>query len=207
LSGASIVAHATLTDRSGAKSELAFTSRSKRLGPGLAESVVRFSAPPELAGAGFLQIQKKDGDDYRFRFLPDLKRSRRISGTLRSNAFMGTDLSFADLDRRDLREATVKLTGNETIEKWDCYVLDVVPKRQDSQYSHGVALDPEGQLHSASHEVLRSCKDAHEDVHRARSQTSIGPVVHLEIADDQLAAEPFDRARAGANLDDRSIQR
>src|SRR5882672_12578109 len=79
LSGASIVAHATLTDRSGAKSELAFTSRSKRLGPGLAESVVRFSAPPELAGAGFLQIQKKDGDDDRFLFLPDLKRSRRIS--------------------------------------------------------------------------------------------------------------------------------
>ena len=137
LSGSSVAAHITLTDKSGSKSELAFTSRSKRLAPSLAESLVRFSAPPELAGAGFLQIQKKDGDDDRFLFLPDLKRSRRISGSLRSNAFMGTDLSFADLDRRDLRDATATLIGGETIEKWDCYVLDVVPKREDSQYSHG----------------------------------------------------------------------
>jgi hypothetical protein len=137
LNSAAVTARATLTDRTGAKSELAFTSRSKRLGPGLAEGIVRFSAPPELAGAGFLQIQKKDGDDDRFLFLPDLKRSRRISGSLRSGAFMGTDLSFADLDRRDLRDATATFTRSENIDRWDCYVLDVVPKRQDSQYSHG----------------------------------------------------------------------
>jgi outer membrane lipoprotein-sorting protein len=136
LNGASSVAHATTTDKGGAKSELTFTARSKRLGPGLAASIVRFSSPPEFAGAGFLQIQKSDDDDERFLFLPDLKRSRRISGSLRSNAFMGTDLSFADLDRRDLRESTVTLNGSETIEKWECYVLDVVPKLQDSQYSH-----------------------------------------------------------------------
>jgi hypothetical protein len=136
-SGATIAARLTLTDRNGSKSQLAFTSRSKRLGPGLAEGLVRFSAPPELAGAGFLQVQKKDGDDERFLFLPDLKRSRRISGGLRSNAFMGTDLSFGDLDRRDLREASARLLKNEAIEKWDCYVLDVVSKRADSQYSHG----------------------------------------------------------------------
>jgi hypothetical protein len=135
-SGATVAAHVTLTDRTGSKSNLAFTSRSKRLGPALAEGIVRFSAPPELAGAGFLQIQKKDGDDDRFLFLPELKRSRRISGGLRSNAFMGTDLSFADLDRRDLRDATATLVGSDKIERWDCYLLDVVPRRPDSQYSH-----------------------------------------------------------------------
>jgi hypothetical protein len=131
-SGATVVAHLTVTDQVGSSSHLAFTSRSKRLGPGLAESLVRFSAPPELAGAGFLQIQKKDGDDDRFLFLPDLKRSRRIPGNIRSNPFMGTDLSFADLDRRDMREASARLVGKETIEKWDCYVLDATSKRSDS---------------------------------------------------------------------------
>ncbi len=135
LSGASISAHATLTDKTGAKSELSFSARSKRLGPGVSESLVRFSAPAELAGAGFLQIQKQDADDERFLFLPDLKRSRRISGGLRANAFMGTDMSFADLDRRDLRDSTVSLTGSEPIEKWDCFKLEVLPKRADSQYS------------------------------------------------------------------------
>jgi hypothetical protein len=136
LSGASIVAHATLTDKNGAKSELAFKGKSKRLAPTLSESIVRFSAPPDLSGAAFLQIQKNDGDDDRFLYLPDLKRSRRISGNLRANAFMGTDLSFADLDRRDLRDSTATLTGSETIDRWECFVLDVTPKRDDSQYSH-----------------------------------------------------------------------
>jgi outer membrane lipoprotein-sorting protein len=136
LSGASVSARAILTDKSGAKSELAFSERSKRLGPGIAESLVRFTAPPDLAGAGFLQIQKNDGDDDRSLYLPDLKRSRRISGSLRASAFMGTDLSYADLDRRDLRDSTATLTGSETIGKYDCFVVDAVPKRADSQYSH-----------------------------------------------------------------------
>jgi hypothetical protein len=135
LNGASITAHATLTDKTGAKSELAFTSKSKKLEHGLSKALVRFSAPADLAGAGFLQIEESDADDQRYLFLPELKRSRRISGSLRSSAFMGTDLSFGDLDRRDLREGEATITGSEAIDKRDCYVLKVTPKRSDSQYS------------------------------------------------------------------------
>jgi hypothetical protein len=136
LNGAAIVAHATLTDRRGAKSDLAFVSKSKRYDPPLSKSIVRFSAPPDLAGAGFLQVQKRDGDDDRYLFLPELKRSRRISGNLRANSFMGTDFSFADLDRRDMRESDSRLTGDEPIGRWPCYVVDVRPRREDAQYSH-----------------------------------------------------------------------
>jgi len=135
LSGASVAAHAVLSDKAGAQSELAFSAKSRRLAPSLAASLVRFSAPPDLAGAGFLQIQKKEGDDDRMLFLPDLGRARRISGNLRSNAFMGTDMSFADLDRRDLRDGTATLTGSETLQRWDCFVVNVVPKSASSQYS------------------------------------------------------------------------
>jgi hypothetical protein len=135
LGGGSVNARATLTNKSGARSELAFTARSKRLDRALSESIVKFSAPADLAGARFLQVQKKDGDDDRYLYLPELKRSRRIAGNLRTNAFMGTDMSFADLDRRDLREGDAKLTGSETLDNHDCFDLDVVP-RHDSQYSH-----------------------------------------------------------------------
>jgi hypothetical protein len=136
LSGGAIVAHATLTDRNGSTSALSFSARSKRLSPGLSESMVRFSSPPELAGAAFLQVQKKEADDDRYLYLPDLKRSRRISGSLRGTAFMGTDLTFEDLDRRDFREAKVTMMGSEAVDKWDCYVVDAVPTGPDSQYSH-----------------------------------------------------------------------
>jgi hypothetical protein len=136
LNGATITAHAILTDKRGSKSELALVAKSKRYDPPLSKSIVRFSAPPDLAGAGFLQIQKRDGDDDRYLFLPELKRARRIAGNLRADAFMGTDFSFGDLDRRDLRDAAVRVTGDEPIGKWPCYVIDATPKRDDAQYSH-----------------------------------------------------------------------
>lgn len=135
-SDADVAAHATLTDKRGSTSDLAFVAKSRRYEPLLAKSIVRFSAPPDLAGAGFLQVQRRDGDDDRYLYLPDLKRSRRISGNLRGNSFMGTDFSFADLDRRDLRDSDSRLIGEEAIAKWSCHVLDVQPKRDDAQYSH-----------------------------------------------------------------------
>jgi hypothetical protein len=131
-----IKASAILTDRRGSKRELAFMAASRRHDPPLSKSIVRFSAPPDLAGAGFLQIQHRNGDDDRYLFLPALKRARRISGNLRGSAFMGTDFSFADLDRRDLRDSQARLIGSEKIGSSSCYVLDVIPRRTDSQYSH-----------------------------------------------------------------------
>jgi hypothetical protein len=136
LTGAEIRASALLTDKNGAKRELVFVAASRRYDPPLAKSIVRFSSPPDLAGAGFLQIQRRGGDDDRFLFLPALKRARRISGNSRSNAFMGTDFSFADLDRRDLRDSAAKRIGTEKVGSAFCYVLDAIPRREDSQYSH-----------------------------------------------------------------------
>jgi hypothetical protein len=135
LSDAEISAHALLTDKRGSTSELTFTARSRRYDPPLSKSLVRFSAPADLAGAGFLLVQKKGDDDDRYLFMPDLKRSRRIAGDLRSTSFMGTDFSFADLDRRDLREGEGKLLAEETIGKFPCYHLDVATKRPDAPYA------------------------------------------------------------------------
>jgi hypothetical protein len=136
LSGAEITARLRITDKSGAKSDLVYTSKSLQYDPPLSKGVVRFSAPPDLAGAAFLQIQKKDGDDERFLFLPELKRSRRIAGNLRSGAFMGTDFTFADLDRRDLRQSQAVIKTKEKVGSFSCFVVDVVPKASDSEYSH-----------------------------------------------------------------------
>jgi hypothetical protein len=136
LCGAISSAHADLKDKTGATSALAFNARSRRYAPPFAESLLRFTAPPDLAGAGFLQIQKTEGDDDRFLFLPDLPRSRRISGNLRGSSFLGMDFSFADLDRRDLRESAAKSLPDESIDKYPCFHVDYSPRRSDSPYSH-----------------------------------------------------------------------
>jgi len=135
-SGAEATAHVALKDKKGATSQLAFKVRSRRYEGQLSKALVRFSAPAEMAGAGFLLVQKKGGDDDdRFLYMPDLKKSRRIAGNLRTNAFMGTDFSFADLDRRDLRDGGFVLKGEENVDKFACYHLDGDIKRADSPYS------------------------------------------------------------------------
>jgi hypothetical protein len=135
LAGTALTAHLTLKDKTGATSTLAFSGRSMRYDPPFSKSIVRFTAPPDLAGAGFLQIQNRAGDDDRFLFLPELKRSRRISGALRSSSFMGTDFAFADLDRRDFREAGLTSQPDAEVGKYVCYRVDIAPKRSDSPYA------------------------------------------------------------------------
>jgi hypothetical protein len=135
LGEAEVSARAIIKDERGSQRELAFSARSRRHAPPLTKSLVRFRAPADLAGVGFLQIQKADDDDDRYLFLPELGKARRIAGNTRGSAFMGTDFTYADLDRRDLREGTAVLKGQEDLGKFPCYHLEVIPKRADSPYA------------------------------------------------------------------------
>ncbi|MBI4509055.1 MAG: outer membrane lipoprotein-sorting protein [Deltaproteobacteria bacterium] len=134
LAGAEVKARAIVRDSKGATRELSFLGRSKRHAPPLSKSVVRILGPADLAGTSFLQVQKSDGDDERWLYLPDLKRARRIAGNARKNAFMGTDFSYADIDRRDLRDSAATIAGEEKIGKYDCWHLVAKPSAQDAQY-------------------------------------------------------------------------
>jgi len=56
MGGAVVTAHAQLKDKHGITSELAFSGRSRRHDGPLSKSIVRFTAPADLAGAGFLHV-------------------------------------------------------------------------------------------------------------------------------------------------------
>lgn len=135
LGDAEISARALIKDGRGSTRELSFTGRSRRYAAPLTKSLIRFRGPADVAGVGFLQIQKADNDDDRHLFLPELGKSRRIAGNTRGTAFMGTDFSYADLDRRDLRDGTPVAKGQEQLGKFPCYRLELTPKRQDSPYA------------------------------------------------------------------------
>ena len=134
-SGSEVAARAIIKDSGGTTRTLAFTSRSRRHDPPLSKGILRFSAPADLAGVGFLQIQNRDADDQRFLFLPEIKRSRRIAGNSRTQAFVGTDFNYADLDRRDLRNSQAAIKGEEPIGKFPCWRLEVVPRSADAVYA------------------------------------------------------------------------
>jgi outer membrane lipoprotein-sorting protein len=135
LGGAEVAAKAVVTEKSGSRRALVFDAKSRRYAPPLGKSVITFQAPADVAGMKFLQIQNQNSDDERFLYTPDLKRSRRIAGSNRSESFMGTDFSYADLDGRDLRQSAAELKADETVGKFDCYHVAVTPKNADAVYS------------------------------------------------------------------------
>ena len=135
LGGAEVKGRVIVSDKSGTTRELAYTARSRQHDPPLSKAIVRFSKPADMKGVGFLQIQKKDGDDDRYLYLPELARSRRIAGKMRSSAFMGTDFAYADLDRAELRYSTSTLLGEEKLGKYDSWKIQVTPAKSDAVYA------------------------------------------------------------------------
>lgn len=132
--GIEATARVTVTEKSGQKRELAFEAKSRRYAPPLAKSVLSFSAPADVAGMKFLLVQKNDGDDERTVYMPDLKRSRRVASANRSEHFMGTDFTYADMDRKDVRNGTPVLEADENIGKYPCYHLKVAATGSSAPY-------------------------------------------------------------------------
>ncbi len=134
LSGAEVKAKMTVTEKGGRTRALAFEARSRKYAAPLSKSVIAFKAPADVAGMKFLQVQRKDADDDRFLFTPELRRTRRVAGTARGEPFMGTDFSYADLDGRDLRESRSKRLADTVVSKQPCYHLDVTPTGSSAVY-------------------------------------------------------------------------
>jgi len=86
------------------------------------KSILFFLSPPEVKGTGFLQWAHKGRDDDQWLYLPELKRTRRITARVRDQSFMGTDFSYRDLEiLREIQdwteeEAPAKLIGEEQVD-------------------------------------------------------------------------------------------
>ncbi|MFN8644371.1 MAG: outer membrane lipoprotein-sorting protein [Candidatus Binatia bacterium] len=109
-----------------------------------------FLEPSEVKGTAFLQWGHKNAPDEQWLYLPDLRRTRRITSDLSSESFMGTDFSYQDLGILSEapswteEEAPSTLVGEETVDGHACYVIALRPKQEDMAYSRiQVWLDKE----------------------------------------------------------------
>jgi len=89
--------------------------------------LVRFSAPADIKGTGFLQIEHVDGEDDLWIYLPALKKSRRLVANNKKDSFVGSDFSYGDisLPKVDLYRHT--LVRSEKSGENECYVIESVP--------------------------------------------------------------------------------
>lgn len=87
----------TLTNPQGKVQERTLHWITLTMGSGDKRSLVTFDLPKAIKGTSLLTFENKDRDDERWLYLPALNKTRRISGSDKSDTFMGTDFAYEDL--------------------------------------------------------------------------------------------------------------
>ncbi len=99
-----------------------------------------FQSPADVRGTSFMNWSSADADkgDDQWIYLPALKRVKRISSEGRSDAFMGSDFTYDDLGDRHPSEDTHRVTGQETLNGEEYWIVESVPKDPKELYSKTV---------------------------------------------------------------------
>src|SRR5437667_3509903 len=104
------------------------------------KTILFFLAPAEVKGTGFLAFTHKGRAADQWLYLPELQRVRQITARARNESFMGTDLSYHDLDliqemtSWSEADATSKLRGDEPVGGTPTYAIELTPQREDIGY-------------------------------------------------------------------------
>jgi len=109
--------------------------------------VIKFTAPADIKGSGFLSITMPDGATQSMIYLPALDRTRRIAGSQKQEAFFGSDFSYEDIS--DLQSGTRKDYVSELlkVKPGPVYVVQSTPKAgAETSYQKLVLEIPEATL-------------------------------------------------------------
>lgn len=99
-------------------------------------AVIVFHRPASVEGTRFLTVENHGRDNDQWIYLPALGRVRRISGGESGDSFMGTDFTYDDISGRDIDDFEYILLREETVERWNTYVVESTPvPGASSQYS------------------------------------------------------------------------
>ena len=95
---------------------------------GTDKRIFRFTAPASQAGIAVLSLP----NDVMYLYMPAFGKERRISSSVKSQNFAGTDFSYDDMESKPYSEKyTPKLLKTES----DAFLLELMPKSKKSPYS------------------------------------------------------------------------
>jgi hypothetical protein len=108
--------------------------RAKRAG-GETAHLIRFTEPTDVAGTGLLSLDRADGSNEQWLYLPAMDRVRRIAGDRKGGRFVGSELYYEDLQDRQPGRDRHRLLGNDSVDGVPCELLESVPiDKADSVY-------------------------------------------------------------------------
>jgi hypothetical protein len=138
LDGSEATVKMTSVDEKGQTREREITMATKLYDGGKTEKrIYRFLSPADVQGTSVLVWDYEAKSDDVWIFLPALRKTRRIVSSQRSQAFMGSEFSYGDLNIPALDEFNYKIAKEETIGGEACWVIDAVPASKEIADAEG----------------------------------------------------------------------
>ncbi|MCL6614404.1 MAG: outer membrane lipoprotein-sorting protein [Firmicutes bacterium] len=128
-----------IVNKTGLERVRQLTMASKRGADGTRKVLLRFLAPADVKGTGFLSLSRASGEDESWLYLPALGKPRRIASEERSSSFMGSDFSYADIGLLKIDDYRHTLLRTERLGDEEVYVVESVPVSDEIRRADGFA--------------------------------------------------------------------
>jgi hypothetical protein len=93
--------------------------------------IIRFLSPADVKGTGMLIFDYDDKNDDMWIYLPALRKTRRIVSTEKSNSFMGSEFSNADMSAPNMEDFRYRLISTEQLGGTACWKIEVIPVSEE----------------------------------------------------------------------------
>jgi hypothetical protein len=137
LSSFEAVSTLTITDNQGNERIRENTMASKTFEDNTEKRIIKFISPAEVRGTGILIFDYENKADDMWIYLPALRKTRRIVSSEKSNSFMGSEFSNADMTAPSPEDFQYILLGSEKIAETDCWKIEAVPVNMDKEDEYG----------------------------------------------------------------------
>jgi hypothetical protein len=96
-------------------------------------ALITLVEPPATAGTRFLIVAERGKRNRQWAYFPDLELVRSIKGRDQDDAFLGSDITYADLaGGAHIDDLVHRLLKEEDVDGAPCYVMEGVPRHKTS---------------------------------------------------------------------------
>jgi len=99
---------------------------------GESRTLLRFTEPADIKNTGLLTYNYPDKDNSQWIYLPALDRARRIAASRKGGRFVGSDLYYEDLQKREVQKDNHRILGNGKVGGASTTILESTPVDSDN---------------------------------------------------------------------------
>ncbi len=116
-----------LIKKSGKAKQRRLERYSMRNEQGLESFLAVMVDPEEVRGTGVLLVERDDGEDQQWLYMPALGGIKKVDAKDRKSKFMGTDFCYGDIRSDDISQYRYRVIGDEEIDGRSCFVVEATP--------------------------------------------------------------------------------